>query len=137
MANQFVAIPVPAANGSGAAVDVSTFAALKTAVFSFGTANGQREASTEIERELTREISVDHDRRPHRRVFISLDDATLCASTHVQLEPVPSRITPRDTTAELDPRTEQRLFRGLAGRGTRQDEAGCAHDEDVAVRVRP
>lgn len=39
MANQFVSIPVPAANGSGAAVDVSTFAALKTAVFSIGTAN--------------------------------------------------------------------------------------------------
>ena len=30
MANQFIAIPAPAANGSGAAVDVSSFGALKT-----------------------------------------------------------------------------------------------------------
>lgn len=39
MANQFVTLPVPAGNGSGAAVDVSSFGALKTCVFSRGDAN--------------------------------------------------------------------------------------------------
>lgn len=39
MANQFATIPVPAGNGSGAAVDVSAFGAIKTCVFSRGDAN--------------------------------------------------------------------------------------------------
>lgn len=39
MANTFVSIPVPSANGAGAAVDMTTFGAVKTCVFSKGTAN--------------------------------------------------------------------------------------------------
>lgn len=40
MANITVLLPVPSANGAGAAVDVTTFGGLKTCIVSRGTANG-------------------------------------------------------------------------------------------------